>query len=65
MRKHYDKEFKEMIVGLLESGQSVRQISQDYQLHDSMVRRWRRESQSTKESFTGKGVASNTTRGRN
>jgi len=58
MRKQYEKEFKLMIVGLLESGQSVKQISQDYQLNDSMVHRWKREYHSEKEAFTGNGRAS-------
>lgn len=55
MGKHYEAEFKTMIVNLLKSGQSTRQISDDYGLNDSMVRRWRREYDSNKESFTGKG----------
>ena len=58
MGKHYDKEFKLMIVNLLSSGQTVKQVSQDYDLNDSMIRRWRREVKSERESFTGKGNAS-------
>lgn len=55
MAKHYEADFKLMIVNLLKSGQSVKQVSQDYGLNDSMIRRWRRESLNTKEFFTGKG----------
>ena len=58
MAKIYEKEFKEMIVSLLNSGQSVKQVSMDYQLNDSMIRRWRREYNGNKESFTGKGIPS-------
>jgi transposase len=55
MGKHYEVEFKQMIVELLESGQGTRQVSEEYGLNDSMIRRWRREHQSEKPSFTGKG----------
>lgn len=55
MGKHYDAEFKNMIVQLLHSGMSTRQVSSDYSLNDSMLRRWRREYDSNKESFTGHG----------
>lgn len=44
-----------MIVDLLESGQSATQVGEDYQLNANMIRRWRREHLSNKESFTGKG----------
>jgi len=47
-----------MIVDLLESGQSARQVGEDYQLNASMIRRWRREYLSEQESFTGKGIPS-------
>lgn len=55
MAKYYEKEFKLMIVGLLESGQSVKVVSSDYGLNESMIRRWRREYNSGKSCFTGKG----------
>ncbi len=58
MGKHYEKEFKLMIVELLEAGQSVKSVSEEYQLNDSMIRRWRREHKSEKEAFTGKGTPS-------
>jgi transposase len=55
MTKHYETDFKLMIVNLLKSGQSARQVSEDYGLNANMIRRWLREALSTKESFTGKG----------
>ncbi len=55
MTKHYETDFKLMIVNLLKSGQSARQVSEDYGLNTNMIRRWLREALSTKESFTGKG----------
>ena len=44
-----------MIVDLLESGQPAKQVSEDYKLNANMIRRWHREHQNNKESFTGKG----------
>ncbi len=58
MGKHYEKEFKLMIAELLDSGQSVKSVSEEYDLNDSMIRRWRREFNSNKEPFTGKGIPS-------
>ena len=55
MAKHYETDFKLMIVNLLKSGQSARQVSEDYRLNANMIRRWLRENLSAKESFTGKG----------
>jgi transposase len=42
-RNHYKKEFKKTIVELLSAGQSVKQVSSDYELKPDIVRRWRRE----------------------
>ena len=42
-RKQYKKEFKKTIVELLSTGQSVKQVSSDYELKPDIVRRWRRE----------------------
>jgi len=55
MAKHYDLEFKLMIVNLVKSGQSVKQVSTDYGISDGIVRRWKREFDGQKEAFTGKG----------
>lgn len=43
MGKVYENDFKVMIVELLNSGRSVKELSEEYNLHDSMLRRWRRE----------------------
>lgn len=58
MGKHYEKEFKIMIAELLEAGQTAKSVSEEYGLDQSMIRRWRRENNSGKEPFTGKGIAS-------
>ena len=55
MGKYYEPEFKLMIVNLLKSGQSVKDVSSDYSLDQSMIRRWRREEASDNLAFTGKG----------
>jgi transposase len=43
MAKKYENEYKTTIVELLGSGRTVKEVSQEYQLNDSMIRRWRRE----------------------
>ncbi len=46
-----------MILGLLESGQKVSSISEEYGLDQSMIRRWRREHQGSENAFSGRGVS--------
>jgi len=55
-RKYYKKEFKVMIVELIDNGQKISTISKEYGLNQSMVNRWKREFHNKiKPSFTGKG----------
>lgn len=54
----YNKEFKEMLVELLHSGQSAEDLGKEYGVHASSIRKWRRQYESPKESFTGSGVPS-------
>ena len=55
-RKNYKKEFKEMIVELIDNGQKISTISKEYGLNQSMVNRWKREFHNkNKPSFTGRG----------
>ncbi len=42
MAKKYENDFKVMIVELLKSGRKVKEVSEEYDLNDSMLRRWRR-----------------------
>lgn len=42
-RRTFDKEFKTTIVELLHSGRSIKDVCLEYDLNDSLVRRWRRE----------------------
>lgn len=60
MAKRYEKKFKEMIVALLESGQTAKIVGEEYNLDPHLIRRWRREANSGKEAFTGKGRPSMT-----
>ncbi len=54
MAKIYENEFKVMIVELLNSGRSIKEISDEYQLNDSMLRRWRREFETRAGDFAKK-----------
>jgi len=56
MAKVYENEFKVMIVELLQSGRSVKEVTLEYGLNDSMVRRWRREYKSKSGDFTKKRI---------
>lgn len=54
MAKKYENEFKVMIAELLKSGRSIKEVSDEYGLNDSMVRRWRREYESKAGDFSKK-----------
>jgi len=54
MSKVYENEFKVMIVELLNSGRKIKEVSEEYDLNDSMLRRWRREYTSKSGDFTKK-----------
>tara|TARA_B100000795_G_scaffold265031_1_gene246316 strand:+ start:165 stop:446 length:282 start_codon:yes stop_codon:yes gene_type:complete len=54
MRARYENDFKVMIVELLKSGQKIKDISIEYNLHDGMVRRWRREFEAKKGDMSKK-----------
>ena len=58
MANKYDKEFKVMISELVISGQSVKNISEEYGIDPSTVRKWKKAYQSPKEAFTGSGIPS-------
>lgn len=54
MAKKYENDFKVLIVELLKSGRSVKELSEEYDLNDSIIRRWRREYESKSGDFTTK-----------
>lgn len=43
MAKHYDNDFKVTIVELLKSGRKSQELSKEYNLNNSTIRRWRRD----------------------
>ena len=54
MGKKYENEYKEMIVGLLNSGVKAKQIGEDYGIDPGMVRRWKREYLAKSGNFSKK-----------
>jgi transposase len=54
MKKIYDNDFKVTIVELSKSGKKVKEISSEYGLNESMVRRWRREYEQKSGDFSKK-----------
>jgi transposase len=54
MAKVYEVEFKVMIVELLNSGRKIKEVSDEYGLNDSMLRRWKREFLAKAGDFTKK-----------
>ena len=55
-RKTFDKEFKTMIVQLMESGQKVSVLAEEYGLINTVMYRWRREfKDATRPAFSGNG----------
>jgi transposase len=50
-RTHYEKEFKQTIVDLMGSGKSLKSVCSEYQLNESMVRRWKKEYQTDTGAF--------------
>mgnify|MGYP003483135630 FL=1 len=52
MAKTYENDFKVLIVELLKSGRPVKELSEEYGLNDSMIRRWRREYEVKSGDFT-------------
>ena len=54
MAQHYENDFKVMIVELLKSGRKAKEVSEEYGLNDSMIRRWRREYEVKSGDFTKK-----------
>lgn len=57
-RRHFDKEFKEMVVNLCLAGKSSREVADELGLRTELVTRWKREhSQYGEDSFSGHGNA--------
>lgn len=54
MKKVYDNEFKTMIVELLNSGRTAKELSFEYDIEYSNVHRWKREYQAKSGDFSKK-----------
>ncbi|QZE14198.1 transposase [Halosquirtibacter laminarini] len=55
-RKSYEREFKMMIVNLVDSGRDARSVAEENDIDAHMVRRWVREFRTyEKNSFQGNG----------
>jgi transposase len=54
MGKKYDNDFKVMIVELLKSGRKPKEIGDEYNINDGIIRRWRREYEAKSGDFSKK-----------
>ena len=52
MSRIFNNEFKSMIVELLTSGRSAKELSEEYEVDSSTIRRWRRELSGQSGSFS-------------
>ena len=62
-RRKYTREFKISVITELDSGKTIAQVSREYNLHPSMITRWKEEYNKDPESaFRGNGVKSKESR---
>src|SRR5690554_604034 len=54
MAKKYENDFKVLIVELLKSGRSAREVSEEYDLNANVIRRWKREFEANSGNFTNR-----------
>jgi len=54
MGKKYENDFKVMIVELLKSGRTAKEISDEYTINAGIIRRWKREYESKSGDFSKK-----------
>jgi transposase len=57
-KKKYDNDFKLMLVELLKSGKTAKSLSEEYNVADGIIRRWRREYQAKSGDFSKKRLVS-------
>jgi len=53
-KQHYENDFKVMLVELLESGRTAKELSEDYNINSGIIRRWKREFKAKSGDFTKK-----------
>ena len=54
MGKRYENDFKLMIVELLKSGRTAKEIGNEYNINDGIIRRWKREYEAKSGDFSKK-----------
>lgn len=54
MAKQYDNDFKVMLVELLKSGRTAKELSDEYGVDSGVIRRWRREYDAKSGDFSKK-----------
>jgi transposase len=54
MAKQYDNDFKVLLVELLKSGRSAKELSDEYGVDSGIIRRWRREYEAKSGDFSKK-----------
>ena len=54
MAKKYENDFKVMLVELLRSGRTAKELSEEYNLNSGIVRRWRRAYETKSGDFSKK-----------
>jgi transposase len=58
-KRNYENDFKVMIVELLESGRTAKELSEEYNINSGIIRRWKREFKAKSGDFSKKRVFSN------
>lgn len=58
MKRYFDNDFKAMIAELLISGKKAKEVSEEYNIQDGVIRRWRREYEAKSGDLSKKRVVS-------
>jgi transposase len=53
-KKQYENDFKVMLVELLESGRTAKELSEEYGINSGIIRRWKREFKAKSGDFSKK-----------
>ena len=53
-KRKYENDFKIMIVELLESGRTAKELSAEYSINSGIIRRWKREYEAKSGDFSKK-----------
>ncbi len=53
-REKYENDFKVMVVELLKSGRTTKELSDEYNINSEIIRRWRREFKTKSGDFSKK-----------